>query len=130
MPTPGESIKSQTSSTQRSSAEQLTELLSKASEVETTEDQPRSSNSIVNSVISDLLKLSKEKLSEVAVSEKLSKEEILDQKTESMPLLQAGGSSSKASGMEASSREQDFKVPPTPKPSRSSMNPDSGRDTN
>ena len=81
------------------------------------EDVIRSSNSVANSVLNDILK---------ATNVTPSKEKLPRENTEENP-DKAAGSTPKDSLPEKKRSEQ-FKVPPTPKPSRASMTDQSGRD--
>ena len=92
-------------------------LLSRKNSVKSAEDVIRSSNSVANSVLNDILKATKETSSEKNLPQE-NTEENLDKTT---------GSTSEDSFVE-NKRSEQFKVPPTPKPSRASMTDQSERD--
>jgi hypothetical protein len=115
------SMKSSRSESRSSNAAEKTiyenPLLSRESSVKSAEDVIRSSNSLANSVLNDILK---------ATKETPSKKNLPHENTEEN-LGETAGSISKDSLVEKKRSEQ-FKVPPTPKPSRASMTDQSGRD--
>ena len=90
--------------------------ISRTSSVKSTEDVIRSSNSVANSVLNDILKVTKEDL-------------IANEDTGEIPQeTMLSGSNNSLAEKKRSEKDHAFKVPPTPKPSRASMNDQSGRD--